>query len=294
MRRRPSPSVLVLVAGSLAGALLSACAGPDSEPGGADATAGALPAGDHVHALRVTDDGALLLGLHGALWRSPDGVTWEQLGLEGQDAMALGVAEEGEPLLVGGHDVLVRSTDGGQTFDDLRPDDLPSRDIHALAQAPGEPSLVYAFVVGAGVFRSTDAGESWEPAAPAGEEIPADVGAMAVDPTDPRVVLLGSGSQGVFRSDDGARTFRPTSEWGTIGLAFADDGTVAAATYRGVDLSSDGGERWRNVAPVEDLEGQPVAVAIGGDGAVWVVTEDPRTLLRSTAGDGDFEEVARA
>lgn len=258
------------------------------------APAGELPGSDHVHALRATDDGALLLGLHGALWRSPDGLEWEQLGLEGKDAMALGVAKEGEPLLVGGHDVLVRSTDGGETFEDLDPADLPHLDVHALAQAPSDPSVTYAYVVGAGIFRSDDAGDTWRLTAPLGEALPGDLAAMAVDPDDPDVVLVGSGGHGVFRSGDGGETFTRATDWGVIGLAFADDGTVAAASYRGVDISDDGGETWENAAAVEDFDGQPFAVAIDDDGAIWVMTEGPRVLLRSSDGGDSFEEVARA
>lgn len=280
---------LLLIAASAV--LLSACssASPDDPAAGGD-----LPAGDHVHALRATDEGALLLGLHGALWRSPDGMTWEQLGLEGLDAMALGVAAEGQPLLVGGHDVLARSTDRGQSFEMLDPPDLPSLDIHALAQAPGEPRTVYAYVVGHGIYRSGDAGDTWTPAAPVGEQLPGDLAAMAVDPDDPEVVLLGSGGHGVFRSTDGASNFERSTDWGTLGLAFAADGTVLAATYRGVDVSNDGGRTWDNAATPDDLDGQPLAVAIGRDGTWWVMTEQPRVLYRSDDGDGHFEEVAHA
>lgn len=290
MRRRPSLIVPVLVA-----VLLAGCAGSGTDRPQQPADAGgALPGGDHVHALRVADDGALLLGLHGALWRSPEGREWEELGLRGQDAMAIGVAQEGEPLLVGGHDVLVRSTDGGETFEELRPDDLPHLDIHALAQAPSDPSVVYAAVVGAGVFRSGDAGATWERTAAFGEELPPDLGAMAVDPGDPDAVVVGSGSRGVLRSSDGARSFTRTSEWGVVGLAFGDEGRMAAVTYRGVDRSEDGGRTWQNVASVDDLVGDPRAIAISDAGAVWVLTEGPRALLRSDDDGVTFAVVARA
>lgn len=268
--------------------LATACGTGGSE----GVTSGQLPGSDHVHALRATDDGALLLGLHGALWRSPDGQEWQQLGLDGQDAMALGVAQEGAPLLVGGHDVLARSTDGGATFEMLSPSDLPSLDIHALAQAPSDPSIVYAYAVGHGLFRSDDSGDSWA-AAGTGDQLPPDLAAMAVDPTDPEVVLVGSGGEGIFRSIDGASSFDHVTDWGTIGLAFAADGTVLAATQRGVDVSSDAGQSWENVAGVEDFEGQPLAVAIS-DGTWWVMTEQPRVLYRGSGTDDGFTEVARA
>jgi hypothetical protein len=278
---RPLRALVLLVV-----IVAAAACGGDPAP-----SAGSLPASDHVHALRAADDGSLLLGLHGALWRSEDGATWEQLGLEGQDAMALGVAAEGQPLLIGGHDVLARSTDGGESFEMLSPQ-LPSLDIHALAQAPSDPSIVYAYVVGAGIYRSTDAGDTWAPAAAVGEQLPGDLAAMAVDPNDPQVVLVGSGGNGVFRSVDGATSFSQTTDWGTLGLGFAADGTVLAATYRGVDVSNDSGQTWDNAAPAEEFDGQPIAVAIGPDGTRWVMTEEPRVLYRDT-GDG-FGEVARA
>lgn len=259
--------------------------------GSAPTTSGSLPGSDHLHALRATDDGGLLLGLHGALWQSEDGQAWSQLGLEGRDAMALGVAIEGAPLLVGGHDVLARSTDDGHTFQMLAPR-LPSLDIHALGQAPSDPQVVYAFVVGAGIFRSTDAGDTWTAAAAVGDQLPGDIAALAVDPEDPDTVLVGSGGSGVFRSTDQGSTFVRTGDVGTFGLAFGPQGQVLAATARGVDLSEDGGASWTALASADEFEGRPSAVAIGPDGTRWMATEGPRVLYRS---DGDdFREVTRA
>lgn len=275
------PRLLLVLVVALATA---ACSGSTS-------TSGSLPGSDHLHALRATDEGALLMGLHGALWHSPDGRDWEQLGLQGQDAMALGVATEGAPLLVGGHDVLARSTDGGQTFQMLAPQ-LPSLDIHALAQAPSDPEIVYAYVVGAGIFRSTDAGDTWASAAAVGDQLPGDIAALAVDPRDPDTVLAGSGGSGVFHSTDQASTFVRTSDWGTLGLAFGRQGQVLAATTRGVDLSEDSGASWTTLAPADKFDGQPLAVAIGPDDSRWMVTEGPRVLYRSEG--GGFQEVARA
>lgn len=259
--------------------------------GGTVPAAGSLPGSDHLHALRAADDGSLLLGLHGALWRSEDGTDWDQLGLEGHDAMALGVAAEDAPLLVGGHGVLARSTDRGGTFEMLAPD-LPSLDIHALAQAPSDPDIVYAYVAGVGIHRSVDAGDTWAPTAGVGDELPDDVATLAVDPDDPATVLVGSGSGGLFRSTDEAATFTRTGEWGTLGVAFGSDRKVLAATVRGVEMSGDGGQTWTNVARTDEFDGQPLAVAIAPDGTGWMITEDARVLYRND-GDG-FDEVARA
>lgn len=267
----------------------SACAGAGTSP---TPPTGALPASDHVHALRVADDGSLLLGLHGALWRGgPDGRDWSPLGLEGRDAMALGVAAEGQPLLVAGHGVLARSTDAGASFTLLEPD-LPSLDVHALAQAPGDPDIAYAYVVGLGLVRSSDAGDTWVPTAGSGAQLPPDVVAMAVAPDDPGVVLVGSAGGGVLRSDDGGESFAWTSDQGSVGLAFGADGVVLSAGGGGIHASQDTGRTWDLAVAATELEGRPAGVAIGPDGTWWLVTEQPRVLYQD-GGDG-LEEVARA
>ena len=169
------------VIGLLLGAsVLAGCSDPAAES--------AMPAGDHVHALQEVADSDLLLGLHGALYRSEDqGASWDLAGLEGQDAMSLGAQDPDGLLFVAGHDVLQRSRDGGATFEPLAPADLPSLDIHAFAQSASDPDTVYAFVVGFGVFVSTDAGETWEARAGAGQTVGADTFALLVDPEDPDV-----------------------------------------------------------------------------------------------------------
>lgn len=273
---------LLLVAGTLAG-----CGS-----GGGGSVAGGLPSGGHVHALRASDDGGLLLGLHGALWRSDDGTDWEALGLEGQDAMALGVAVDGAPLLVGGHDVLARSSDGGVSFEALSPA-LPSLDIHALAQDPSDPDRVYAFVVGHGLHVSDDAGDTWTAAAPVGDQLPPDVATMTVSPADGDTVLVGSPGVGVLRSTDSGSTFVRVSDTGTIGLAHGDDGYVLAATLAGVQTSDDNGETWQLLVSADQLAGRAIAVDLGSDGDAWVITEQARVLYRVGA-DGAVDEIGRA
>ena len=281
-----APSSLIAGVSSAVLALVLASCTESSET-----VADGLPGGDHLHALQVSDSGQLLLGLHGALWASDDGAAWEQLGLGERDAMALGVAAEGAPLLVGGHDVLARSRDGGETFTELTPS-LPSRDIHALAQAPSRPDVAYAFVVGSGIHVSRDAGDTWEEAARVGMDLPADITSLAVDPQDPSIVLVGSGSLGVFRSTDAAASFEQVDPTGTYGMAVGRGGVAVAATVAGVSRSTDGGASWSVTTPLQQFDGQPLAVSIGPDGSVWLATEADRVLYRDD-GDG-FVEVARA
>lgn len=174
-----------------------------------------MPSGDHLHSLGVTVDGDLLLGLHGALYRSDEGTTWELVALEGQDAMVIASAEQ--PVFVAGHEVFARSNDGGATFVALRPSTLPGLDIHALAQGVSAGRVIYAFVVGHGLFASADAGDTWEPRSDLAV-IPPDTFALAVVESGTDTLVAAAAESGLLRSDDGGRSFSQVwdgSAWST-------------------------------------------------------------------------------
>jgi photosystem II stability/assembly factor-like uncharacterized protein len=101
---------------------------------------------------------------------------------------------------------LMRSTDGGQSWQDHRPG--AQRDVHSLAWHQHAPGRAYE-AGGGGTAFSTDAGETWQPA---------DEGrdrhytwAVAVDPEDPERWYV-SASTGPFaahgRRDPQARIYR--------------------------------------------------------------------------------------
>lgn len=105
----------------------------------------------------------MYFGHHGGLLLSRNGGRdWQPTSLENADAMAL-AAPPADPQLMyaAGHNVFYKSEDGGRTW---RPanNDLPGLDIHGFAADPEHPDLVYAHVVGFGLFRSEDSGETWE------------------------------------------------------------------------------------------------------------------------------------
>ena len=80
--------------------------------------------------------GRLLLGHHDGLLSSADGGrSWRQLGVSG-DALAL-ADDPAQPLVIyaAGHGVFVKSGDGGETWAPVQ-HDLPGTDIHALAADP--------------------------------------------------------------------------------------------------------------------------------------------------------------
>ena len=131
---------------------------------------------------------------------------------------------------------------------------------------PGEPNRFYFGAVGGGVWRSDNAGRTWEPVFD-GQPV-ASIGAIAVAPSDPNVIYAGSGEadmrsdisygNGVYRSADGGRTWQrigleDSRQIGRILVDPKDPNLVYVAALghgygpnpvRGVFRSKDGGRTW--------------------------------------------------
>lgn len=139
--------------------------------------------------------------------------------------------------------------------------------VNEIAVDPDRPEIMYA-ATSAGIFRSADAGQSWEWASEGIRDprgfLPRD-GArrIAVDPNDP-TVLYAATSSGVFKSVDEAATWRAAS----TGMQF-DDGSGRSigdlaidpwspgtiyATAQHLYRTTDGAESWQRI----DNGGSPV------------------------------------
>ncbi len=142
---------------------------------------------------------------------------------------------------------------------------------------PAAPSTFYFGAAGGGVWKTTDAGRTWQGLMQ--HESASAVGAMAIAPSNPNVIYVGTGQvaarydiaggDGVYRSDNGGES------WTNIGLAATqhigrilvdpqdpDRVLVAAMGHvfgpnpdRGVYLTTDGGKHWNAVLQVNDSTG---------------------------------------
>jgi photosystem II stability/assembly factor-like uncharacterized protein len=117
-----------------------------------------------------------------------------------------------------------KSVDGGLNWAPIF-DDQPVQSIGALAIAPSDPNVVWAgtgeaFIrsnisIGNGVYKSTDAGKTWQHM---GLELTGRIGRVVIDPRDPNIVHVAAvghsyGPQqerGVFRTTDGGETWEHT------------------------------------------------------------------------------------
>ena len=147
----------------------------------------------------------------------------------------------------------------------------------ALAGVPTEPSTFYIGAVGGGVFKTTDAGETWHSlwdAEPTGS-----IGAIAVAPTDPSIIYVGSGEglarpdlstgDGVYKSTDAGKTWthlglRDTQQIGQLAVDPTNANIVFVAAEghpygpnneRGLYKSTDGGATFKRVLFVDDKTG---------------------------------------
>jgi photosystem II stability/assembly factor-like uncharacterized protein len=220
-----------------------------------------------------------------------------------------------------------KSIDAGRTFSLRWPDDT-SQTIGSLAFAadgtlyagtgetgPGGGSLTYG---GSGLYRSTDGGESWEPA---GLEGSSRIARLAMDASDPKrifVAVAGSlflpgGDRGVYRSLDGGQTWEqvlegdtPTTGATDIAIDPSNPDRIFATLWdhqrmpdlrrysglgSGVYRSDDGGDSWTRLE-----NGLPPATPTLGRIGLAVAPSDPSRVYvittRSTLGtpsDGVFE-----
>jgi len=184
---------------------------------------------------------------------------------------------------------------------------------------PGDPFTFYMGTSGGGVWKSGNAGTTWDNVSD-GSIGAASIGAVAVAPSDPNVVYVGTGSgcprgnvmngDGIYRSTDAGR------DWTHLGLPDAgliprivvhpkDPDLVFAAVLgdifepsenRGVYRSRDGGANWERVLYVSAQTGA-VDLAINPSNprelyaAMWSAERKPWTLTDGSEEGGLFKSM---
>jgi len=189
--------------------------------------------------------------------------------------------------------------DAGRTWTPIF-DSAPAGSIGALAVAPSDSRVIYIgtgeadmrsdIAQGTGLYRSRDAGHTWQPI---GLEDSQQIGRILIDPANPDTVLVAAlghpyganETRGVFRSTDGGaswqRTLYRNADTGAIDLAFEPGNarvvyTALWQTRRppwnvyppsrgpggGLYQSQDGGVSWVELVD-RGLPAQPGRIGIG-------------------------------
>ena len=188
----------------------------------------------------------------------------------------------------------------------------------AVAGSVARPNEFWMGTTGAGVFKSTDAGQSWAPVTD--RYFGGTIGAIAVAPTNPDIVYVGGGEapirgnvshgEGVWKSTDAGKT------WSSLGLKetrqisrvrihptnpdivyVAAEGNVWGPTPdRGVYRTRDGGRSWQKIlfrndsTGVSDLAMDPKNPAVLY-AAFWQAGRTPWMLVSGGAGSGLFKST---
>jgi photosystem II stability/assembly factor-like uncharacterized protein len=148
--------------------------------------------------------------------------------------------------------------------------------VSGLTIDPKTPSTLYASAYNAGIFKSTDAGETWAATFPL-----MNGAAVAVDPLNPSVVYasLGSNLGSIFRSPDAGATWATITSGlptGWYAMALVTDRSVMGRVYAlgtlnsagGLYRTDNGGNNWIKIG-----SGLP-------DGALSALAVDPNATSR--------------
>jgi hypothetical protein len=208
---------------------------------------------------------------------------WERTDPEWAGRRVWSLAQVPGAILAGTDAGLLRSVDGGTSWETLLPGD-----VRVVAPDPADPRRLFAGLQPATAWRSDDGGATWReltglgsaeeragwhlPGATPLETLPlARVSAFAFDPAEPAVVYAGIEIGGIYRSDDGGDSWRACNE----DLSSLDvhrlvphplePETIFAATETGVYRSVDRGASW---------EGRPFETGAGYTRALLALAPD--------------------
>src|SRR5688500_5169187 len=191
--------------------------------------------------------------------------------------------------------------------------------VTAVTGVPSQPHTFYMGVASGGVFKTTDAGGTWNPISERAFES-ASIGAISVYDGDPNIVYVGTGSdglrsnvstgRGVYRSNDGGQS------WSFVGLRNAGqigslrihptnpDIVYVSATgnifrnnpERGVFRTKDGGKSWEKILFLTDSTGaSDVELQPGNPNVVLAVMtrseRKPWTIISGAMEGGVYKSV---
>jgi photosystem II stability/assembly factor-like uncharacterized protein len=245
------------------------------------------------------------------------GMEWRNIGpfRGGRSVAVTGVIQDTATFYFGGvGGGVFKTTDGGETWNNITDGFLKTSSVGAIAVAPSDPNVIYvgmgehavrgvATSHGDGVYKSTDAGRTWKHL---GLEKTRAISRIRIHPTNPDLVYVAAQGapygptrdRGVYRSNDGGKTWENVLYVGeTAGAAdLAMDPTNPRILYAafwdhlrvpwevrsggpgsGIHKSTDAGTTWQKLTEgLPQLMGKiGVDVAPGGERVYAIVEADP-------------------
>src|ERR1043166_2964364 len=200
-----------------------------------------------------------------------------------------------------------KSTDGGNSFRESS--QLKNEAIHSLAQSPSNPDTLIAGTFN-GIFRSDDAGETWQQLPTQNVPNLVHVESLAIDPRTTNIIYAGTWYL-PYKSSDGGQTWKSIktgiiddSDIFAIDIDPRDPNHIIASACSGIYESKSAGESWKKVQGIPSqsrrtraiLQHPSIAGMVfagttegfwrsekGGDADSWMVTTSRQLEINSIA-----------
>lgn len=191
--------------------------------------------------------------------------------------------------------------------------------VTAVTGVPSQPATFYMGSTGGGVWKTTDAGSTWQNVSD-GFFAVGSMGAIEVSLSDPNVVYAGTGSskirsnvsigRGIYKSPNAGRTWtfiglRDVGQIATVRVHPANPDIVYVAACgnpfapnkeRGVYRTTDGGRTWKNVLFVSDSAGAADVELQPGNpnvlfASIWHAQRKPWTIISGALEGGIYKST---
>ncbi|MGB9243562.1 MAG: hypothetical protein WCC03_09430 [Candidatus Acidiferrales bacterium] len=189
---------------------------------------------------------------------------------------------------------IYRSTDRGRSW---HPAGLVGHAVRAFVAAPSDPDTLVAGALD-GVFRSRDAGKTWEMITPANDPELRNFDSLAIDPQNPEIIYAGTFHL-PWKTIDGGR------DWAAIHEGMIDDSDVLslavnpsnqeqvfASACSGIYSSDDAGAHWKRVQGIPDSSKRTLVIRFdpGETNTLYAGTTDG--LWKSTESGAGWRRVS--
>jgi photosystem II stability/assembly factor-like uncharacterized protein len=167
----------------------------------------------------------------------------------------------------GGLGRIYKSSDAGETWEEVYNDPTPNASISAFDIDPDSPHILYAGTGANGIIKSTDGGRTWFLL----RWSEAQVRILRVDMHNSRRLFVGTTDKGLYRSENSGSTFEHlpadqefpgSSAITTLALDRSRAGVVYAGSSYGLLRSTDFGVNWDALPILIPTAGLPVRLVV--------------------------------